>query len=96
MVFIQQNFSINLNNAVIHICYRSPYLLVHRHTRFGLLTNRNNMRFKQLTVQTNWKKESNLKQVLGVPVNISYHLLYLGIKNITKLGKTNIQKTGTD
>ena len=59
----------------IQILNRSPYLPPHRHTRFGLPTNRNNTRFKQLTVQTNRKKESNVKQVLGVPVNISYHIL---------------------
>ena len=42
----------------------TAYLPAHLYTRFGLLTNRNITWFKQLTVQTNRKKESNLKPVL--------------------------------
>ena len=49
------------------------YTNVKEYKVLGLPTNRNNAQFKQLTVQTNRKKESNVKQVLDVPVNISYH-----------------------
>ena len=47
----------------------TAYLPAHLYTRFGLLTNRNIMWFKQ-TVQTHKKKK---KASLGVPVNIIYH-----------------------
>ena len=55
--------SLNKHKRSIHegIKYGTAYLLAQFYTRFGLLTNRTITWFKQLSVQTNRKRESKFR-----------------------------------